>query len=263
MTQNVSVIVTGASRGIGAATARWLGTAKAAVTLFARSRDALENVAADVAARGGNPLVFDGDVSDPNVCERAVAAAIAAHGRLDGLVNNAGILAPVSAMADTEPDAWRHNMAVNLMGPFHMMRSAIPALRDSRGRIVNISSGAARKAIPGWSAYCTSKAAVTHLTAVVAAEEPRITAVALRPGVVDTDMQALIRREGPGVMDPEQARYFESLKQDGRLEPPWVPARAVAWLALHAPAEWSGRFLEYDRPEIATPAGTLLGPRPL
>jgi NAD(P)-dependent dehydrogenase (short-subunit alcohol dehydrogenase family) len=178
-------------------------------------------------------------------------------GRLDGLVNNAGILAPLAAIGQSDPDTWARNIAVNLLGPFYLIRAALPALRNAEGRVVNISSGAARKPIGAWSAYCAAKAALTHLTAVLAVEEPRITAVALRPGVIDTAMQALIRREGPEAMDPEKAAYFRQLKQDGRLEPSWMPARSAAWLALHAPKELSGRFVEYDDPRIADPARAM------
>ena len=140
--------------------------------------------------------------------------------------------------------------------------AAVPALRAAPGRVVNISSGAAVKPIGAWSAYCAAKAALTHLTAVLAVEEPRIISVALRPGVVDTEMQAVIRREGPSAMDPERAAYFVQLKEEGRLEPPWVPARAAAWLALHAPPSMSGRFVEYDDPRVAEPALSLFGASP-
>jgi NAD(P)-dependent dehydrogenase (short-subunit alcohol dehydrogenase family) len=188
-----------------------------------------------------------------------VKEALDRFGRLDALVNNAGVLSPVMPLADADPDAWARNIGVNLLAPFYLIRAAVPALRSAGGRVVNISSGAAQKPIGAWSAYCAAKAALTHLTAVLAVEEPRITAVALRPGVIDTRMQALIRREGPGAMDPEKASYFRQLKQEGRLEPPWVPARSAAWLALHAPRDLSGRFIEYDDPQVAEPALALFG----
>lgn len=263
MPKTASIIVTGASRGLGAATARWLGARGASVTLYSRDRAALEPVAQSVRELGGSPLIVDGDVADHHSCDRTVEAVVSAFGRLDGLVNNAGVLEPVAALSDTDPEQWQANVSVNLLGPYYMMRAAIPALRETAGRIVNISSGAATKAIRGWSAYCAAKAGLTHLTEVVAVEEPSITLIALRPGVVDTDMQAVIRREGPGVMDPDKVTYFEALKQEGRLEPPWVPARSAAWLALEAPSSWSGRFVEYDDPEVTQPAEKLLGPDPV
>ena len=98
------------------------------------------------------------------------------------------------------------------------------------------------------------------LTRQLAAEEPAITAVALRPGVVDTDMQAQIRHEGPSVMSAQKAAYFQALKDRGGLLAPDVPARAAAWLALHAPADLDGAFVDYDDPRLVAGAQTLWGP---
>lgn len=256
------ILVTGASRGLGADIARWLGRAGARVALTARSEASLAEVARSVEALGGAALILPGDVSDRTACERAVETTLDRFGRLDGLVNNAGRLPPVAAIERSDPEDWGRNIAVNLLGPYYLIRAAVPVLRAAQGRVINISSGAAVKPIGAWSAYCAAKAALTHLTAVLAVEEPRIIAVALRPGVVDTEMQAVIRREGPSAMDPERAAYFVQLKEEGRLEPPWVPARAAAWLALHAPLTMSGRFVEYDDPRVAAPALSLFGTSP-
>ena len=99
-----------------------------------------------------------------------------------------------------------------------------------------------------------SKAALNHFTRVLAAEESAITVLAVRPGVVDTPMQAYIRDRGPHVMPPEQIAYYTNLKERGELEPPEIPGRAIAWLALHAPEAFSGEFLDYDDPRISRPA---------
>jgi NAD(P)-dependent dehydrogenase (short-subunit alcohol dehydrogenase family) len=115
---------------------------------------------------------------------------------------------------------------------------------------VNISSGAAVKAIEGWSAYCVAKAGLTHLTRLLAAEEPEIITVALRPGVVDTAMQTLIRSEGAKAMAAEKWASFRELKETGQLLDPSIPAGKIAWLALQAPAALSGSFLDYDDPRI-------------
>ena len=109
------------------------------------------------------------------------------------------------------------------------------------------------------SAYCTGKAALNHLTRVLAAEEPAVTALTVRPGVVDTDMQAILRNEADNAMPVEQIAYYRQLKERGELEPPQIPARAIAWLALHAPREFSGRFLDYDDPRISRPAAQVFG----
>lgn len=85
------------------------------------------------------------------------------------------------------------------------------------------------------------------------------TTLAVRPGVVDTDMQALLREQGPKAMPSDTASYYRKLKEERQLEDPRVPARSIAWLALRAPAEWSGRFLDYDDPRVAGPAKAFFG----
>ena len=248
MTGSAVILVTGASRGIGAATVQRLLDKGCRVAGAARSPAPLEAMAA---ASGDRFWPMTGDVSRGADCRRLVDDTVARFGRLDALVNNAGILGPVARLADAAPEAWEHNLAVNLLGPFHLAQAAIPHLRASHGRIVTLSSGAAVKAIEGWSAYCVAKAAVTHLTRLLAAEEPVIVSVALRPGVVDTGMQAQIREEGPAAMTSEKTDYFKRLKSDGELLDPAVPARRIAWLALNAARDLSGRFLDYDDPQIA------------
>lgn len=243
------VLVTGASRGIGAAAARRLLARGCNVAIVARSPKGLEAFTAQ-AARDEMLLPLAGDVARSSACRHMVAETVARFGRLDALVNNAGILGPVARLADAEADAWQYNLAVNLMGPFYLAQAAIPHLRSTRGRIVNVSSGAAVKAIEGWSAYCVAKAGLTHLTRLLAAEEPDITSVALRPGVVNTAMQTLVRTEGPKVMAPARAAYFQQLKEEGQLLDPAIPAEKITWLALDAPPALSGMFLDYDDPRI-------------
>lgn len=244
------ILVTGASRGIGAAAARLLLIRGCRLAVAARSREAIEAFAANTGAADETLLPLSGDVADPSDCRRMVADTVDRFGRLDALINNAGILGPVARLADADPESWRYNLSVNLLGPFYLSRSAIPHLRSSRGRIVNISSGAAVKAIEGWSAYSVAKAGLTHLTRLLAAEEADITTLALRPGVVDTAMQAQIREQGVAAMNPEKADYFQRLKSEGQLLDPAVPARKIAWLALEAPPALSGVFLDYDDPQI-------------
>ena len=254
MQVQTATIVTGASHGLGAAVSRQLGCAGAAVALVSRSADDLQRSAAAVRECGGACLALPADVSDPDACRRVVEATVGHFGRLDAVVNNAGIVAPLEVVARTAPAHWRRNVEVNLLGPVYITMAALAALRSSHGRVVNVSSGAATRVIQAASAYCASKAALNQFTHVLATEEPDITAVAVRPGVVDTPMQAFLRREGPAKMPAAQAAYYQALKTENRLEPPEVPARAIAWLALKAPHWLSGRFLSYDDPRIAEPA---------
>ncbi|MFO8084272.1 MAG: SDR family NAD(P)-dependent oxidoreductase [Desulfobacterales bacterium] len=256
------VIVTGASKGIGAWIARWLNKGGANIILVARTSKDLQKTGESLDINKGNFLSIPADVSDPQACFRVIENTLKKFDRIDALVNNAGILEPVSRIADCKPDQFRQNISVNLLGPFYMVHEAISALRKSKGRVINISSGAAIKPIAAWSAYCTAKAGLTHFTRVLAEDEPMITSVSVRPGVVDTDMQTLIRQKGPAVMPDELSRYFISLKDDGKLEPPWVPARVIAWLALQAPPELSGEFIEYDDQRISKPAIDFFGKVP-
>ena len=261
MSNNRVVIVTGASRGLGAATARWLARAGAAVTLVSRSETALKQVAKEIRKLGSSALVFKADTSDPDACQKAVAKTLERFERLDALVNNAGVVEPIAPLAQTDPGRWQYNIAVNLLGPFYLTRAALSNLRKQSGRIINVSSGAATTVIENVSAYCAAKAALNHFTRVLAAEESGLTVLTVRPGVVDTQMQEIIRREGPNFMSAEQYAYYRGLKERGELEPPEVPARSIAWLALYAPPELSGEFLNYDDPQIARPALEFFGER--
>ena len=200
-----------------------------------------------------------GNVADYDCCRRAVRETLERFGRIDALVNNAGIVQPIAAIADSEPEEWRKNLEVNLLGPFNLIRAAISDLRNREGRVVNVSSGAANLALAHLSAYCTAKAALNHFTRVLAAEEVNLTAVTIRPGVVDTDMQTYLRGEGAAAMPAEQAAFYRQIKENHQLEPPEIPARVIAWLALHAPRELSGRFLDYDDPEIRVAAREAMG----
>jgi len=246
-----SVIVTGASRGLGRAIALELARMGAAVTLNARSQDRLAQVRAEIEALGGRAEILPGDVSQPDVAERLVAAAMLAFGRIDGVVNNAAVLDPLARIADSDPFAWQRNLQINLMGPYLITQAALPYLRRaSPGRVINVSSGAAVRPTAGWSAYCSSKAALNMLTAVLAEEEPGIVALAVRPGVVDTAMQAELRGKGREAMQPEVFQRFTEYHQRGELLPPELPGRALAVLALHAPLAWSGRFISWNDPDV-------------
>jgi NAD(P)-dependent dehydrogenase (short-subunit alcohol dehydrogenase family) len=156
----------------------------------------------------------------------------------------------IAPIAEVDPDAWEDNLAVNILGPFFLVQAALSHLRQYQGRVINVSSGAAVKATPGWSAYCVSKAGINHFTRMMAAEEPEITTVALRPGVVDTEMQATIRQEGgDGMPHAVHDRYIQYYRED-ELLPPEVPGCALAVLALYAPRAWNGQFLAWDSEQV-------------
>jgi len=251
------VIITGASRGVGASVAHWLGRTGNKVVLSARSKEGLLECADEVERLGGKALAVPMDVSDPEACRGLVSKTIDTFGRVDGVVNNAGVVTPLASIENADPAAWGYCMGVNVIGPFHMTKFSLPQLRISRGRIINVSSGAANIPIESAAAYCASKAALNQFTSVLASEEPNIITVAIRPGLVDTDMQAYLRKEGPRVMPKKTADYYLDLKLDRKLEPPMIPARSIAWLVLHAPSKMSGTFKSYDDSDLIGPASSF------
>ena len=212
---NRVVIVTGASRGLGAATAFCLASGDAAVCLVARSEKALLAVETNILERGGRAMAIPADVADREACGHIVERSLERWGRLDALVNNAGVLGPLAYTADAAPMDWLETLKVNVMGPYYLTRAALPLLRQTSGRIVNVSSGAATTALAGAGAYCVSKAALNHFTRILAVEEPGVTAVAVRPGVVDTPMQTLLRNTAPSVMPKDLADYYQQIKIEG------------------------------------------------
>ncbi|MDY6790598.1 MAG: SDR family NAD(P)-dependent oxidoreductase [Thermodesulfobacteriota bacterium] len=259
MNDKAVVIITGASRGVGASVARWLGRTGARLVVAARSKDGLLKCAGEVEKLGGKALAVPMDVSDPVVCRDLVIKTLDTFGRIDGVINNAAVVTPLASIENADPADWKHSMGVNVIGPFHLTKYSLSQLRINRGRIINVSSGAAILPIESAAAYCASKAALNHFTSVLAVEEPNITTVAIRPGVVDTDMQAYLRKEGPRVMPRKTANYYLDLKTKGKLEPPEIPARSIAWLALHAPDKMSGAFRSYDDADIIGPASKFFG----
>lgn len=123
------------------------------------------------------------------------------------------------------------------------IKEALPLLRAANGRIVFTSSGASSNAYASWGAYGASKAAINHLAMTLRSEEPEVTTVSIRPGVVDTAMQVDIREKFLKNMDEKDQKKFSSAKEDGILLPPEKPGRVIAELAVRARKDLSGQFL--------------------
>ena len=245
-----TIIITGASRGLGAAAAQVAARLGINVVLNARSAGDLEAVAQSIRETGGTAIAVPGDISQLEDCRAVVQEALDHYGRLDALINNAGIIEPIAPIADADPAVWGENLAINVLGPMMLTQAALPHLRRNQGRVINVSSGAAVNAMPGWSAYCAAKSALNHFNNVLAIEETAITAIAFRPGVVDTEMQSVIRQEGAGGMPESAHARFVAYHEQGELLPPEVPGMALAIVALHAPAEWSGEFVAWDEERV-------------
>lgn len=213
-----TVLITGASRGIGAAAARVFTQAGAKVGLAGRDGDGIRAVAEATGA-----MLIPCDVADAAQVQAVVQAMIDAHGRLDVLINNAGVIAPIAPLAQADPGDWGRQIDVNLKGVFHGMRAALPVMQaQGGGTILTVGSGAAYNALDGWSGYCTSKAGAIMLTQAAHLEAgDTVRVLSLSPGTVATDMQAAIRESGVNAVS--------QLDWSVHVPPEW-PAQALLWM---------------------------------
>lgn len=246
-----TMIVSGASRGIGAAIAAEASGKGINLVLNARSREPLEALSSSLAGGKSAVAVVSGDVSSKEICEQIVGTAVERFGGIDVVVNNAGVLEPVGPLDAVDADEWVRNLMINVAGPVLLTRSALPSLRRRKGCVINISSGAAVKAVRGWSAYCTSKAALNHFNRMLSAEYPEITAVAVSPGMTATNMQVMIRERGAGGMPEDEHRRFVDAFEKGELRSPEMVARAIVAIALKPSADLNGEFVTVEDPRIA------------
>jgi len=244
------VIVTGASRGIGLGVTRALLTEfNAVVGAISRSKPA-ELVQLEQ-AHGGSLTIFQCDIVDEAALANVTSTFIKTHNRLDGLVLNAGVLEPLGPIADESVPlaAWKSHFDVNFFSLIPALRTSLPALRSAQGRVVFVSSGAAVGGSAGWGPYNASKAALNSICRTLANEEPDITAIALRPGLVDTDMQAALR-DSPDKMTPVDHQRFTKAKAEGTLVTSDASGFLIASLVLKAKKELHGQFISNTAPEL-------------
>lgn len=234
-----TALVTGAARGIGAAVAVALARRGIAPALAVRRPEAAHDVAAAVRRLGVPCLVLPCDVASAGNVQQTIGSVLESWGRLDAVINNAGQIDPIGHVGETDPAGWANAIQVNLLGAYHAIHAALPALLRVQGAIVNVSSGAAHSPREGWSAYCSSKAALAMLTRCMATEYAArgIAAYGLQPGLVDTEMQVRIR--GSGMNEISQ------VPRD-KLAPPERSAGVIAWLADRRPADLVGHDLALD-----------------
>lgn len=218
------VAITGASSGIGAATARRLATRGAAVVLGARRAECLDTLAAEIRASEGRATALTVDVTCAEDLQRLVSAAVAEYGRLDVLVSNAGI-GPISPMTARRRGDWDAMIDVNLRGVLHGIDAALPVFEDQgRGHFVTIVSTAGIKIVPTMAVYAATKNAVRTLLEGLRQEstDGTLKTTAISPGVVRTEF-------GDSITDPEIRAEIGATMGTSGIEPDAI-ARAVEFV---------------------------------
>ncbi len=227
-----TVIISGASRGIGAAAAEAFVSAGARVVLLARGAEAIRDLAGRL---GDAALAVPCDVARYDEVAGAVTEAEAAFGPVDVLVNNAGVIEPIAHLASSDPAGWGMAIDVNLKGVYHGMRAVLPGMIErGRGTILTVSSGAAHSPVEAWSHYCASKAGAAMLTrsAHLEAGSDGVRVMGLSPGTVATEMQREIKASG---INP-----VSRLEWSDHVPPEW-PAKALLWMCGPEADEFLGQ----------------------
>jgi NAD(P)-dependent dehydrogenase (short-subunit alcohol dehydrogenase family) len=239
------VVVTGASSGIGRATAMAFAQQGASVVVVARDEGALQSVAGGLPPGSAPALVVAHDVTSAGAGDAIVNAALARYGRLDVLVNAAGIIA-MGAVEQTDDGLWNRVMELNVNAPFRLMRAAIPGLKERKGAIVNVSSVNGRRVFPGLAAYNVSKGALDHLTRCAAIElaASGVRVNAVNPGVTVTNLH---RRGGMG--EEQYASFLSRAKETHPLGRPGEAAEVadlIVFLASDRASFITGETIAVD-----------------
>jgi NADP-dependent 3-hydroxy acid dehydrogenase YdfG len=241
-----TVVITGASRGIGEASAHLFANQGANVVLLARSESAINAISAEI---GDAALAIACDVSSYADMEKAVQAACESYGKVDVLINNAGVIEPISHLATADPAEWARAIDINLTGVFNGMRAVLPAMIKAKsGTILTISSGAAHNAIEAWSHYCSSKAGAAMLTRMAHLENAAhgLRCMGLSPGTVATQMQKEIKTSGINAVS--------QLDWDIHIPAEW-PAQTLLWMCGTDADAWLGEEISLRDESIRARVG--------
>ena len=241
-----TVVITGASRGIGEATADVFAAAGANVGLLARSEGAISKIASRI---GDAAVAIPCDVSDFTSLETAIRAVETRFGPTDVLINNAGAVEPISHLATADPAEWGKIIDINLKGVFYGMRAVMPSMIErGAGTIITISSGAAHGPVEAWSHYCASKAGAAMLTRCADKEagEAGLRVMGLSPGTVATQMQKEIKASG---INP-----VSQLDWSAHIPADW-PAKALLWMCSAEADEFAGSEISLRDEDIRRKVG--------
>lgn len=240
-------IVTGASAGIGRATAKLFAAQGAKIVLASRSQERLDRVAREISEEEGDCIAISTDVSEQHQVERMVQTTLEKYDRVDILVNNAGILPPPTLLAEMNERDWDRVFAVNTKSIYWIVRNAWPAMvRQGGGVIITTASVVAFRGVAEMAAYCASKAAIVMLTKVLALEGApfgiRVNCVC--PGFIDTPMN-----EWLGSLQPDREVWLNDMLDQIPLHRPGTPeeiARASLYLASSDSSYMTGQVLILD-----------------
>ncbi|OAV96139.1 hypothetical protein PTTG_11911 [Puccinia triticina 1-1 BBBD Race 1] len=245
-----TILLTGGSRGIGLSCLEILLKYPAQANVVSVSRSLPQRLQELQKAYPHNLLVVQGDVKNDEDNKLAVESAVKTFGSVDGLILNSGIIHFERIDQHTTLESWREVFDVNFFPLVSMLKHSLAHLRNSKGRVVFISSTASVLGVSSLGSYGASKAAMNSLCRTLAAEEPEITSISLRPGVTDTDMQEQLRSKGKDLMTPAVYQDCYDLFASSKLVKPEKPAEVIANLSIRAEQKLTGSFLVWDDDEL-------------
>ncbi|SNX87693.1 related to dehydrogenase [Melanopsichium pennsylvanicum] len=238
MTDKPVVLLTGASRGLGLAILKLLlsGSSNPSASFPASrvvtiSRTLSEELRSVQSKHSSDLICVRGDVTSTSINADAVSKAISTFGKLDSIILNAGVVS-TERIATLDPKDFAEMLNINTVSLITTLSAALPELRKSKiATAVFVSSGAATGNIAGWAGYNSSKAAMNAICRTLANEEEGIATFAVRPGVVDTDMQTLLRSRGKEAMKESEIERFMTMHKEGKLLKAEQPGFTIAALA--------------------------------
>ena len=247
--ENKTVVITGASQGIGEAAARMFAELGANVILLARSKDKIEKISADINAGFKKSIAIQCDISNAEQVKTAIDLTIKKFKSIDILIGNAGAIEPIKSIFDMAISDFDKIIDINVKGVWYGIKSVLPYMKNG-GTIITVGSGAATSPLDGWSHYCTSKAAVHHLNACLDLElrDKSIRALVLSPGTVATDMQKQIKKSG---INP-----VSKMDWGDHIPPEWV-AKCLVWMCGKDSDRYLGKVVSLREESIRKIIGVI------